>query len=301
MFTESDTKAILTLLTQTVAHDLSNWLESQRNLGSDGLPAEDIAWAIPSEIKPVSKTSQPDTVTARVSVPQPQVSTVSANLRPSPGGTSSSGSMASFMALRQSSVRPQYQSSEERETVLNTQKAHAEACRQCILGNTRQGIIWGKGPADAKMVFIAAGGNPRELETGRIFTDEAAQLIDRIVQAMSDLHPDCSAERIYMTNVIKCACVPPRNKTVDIARSCLRFLRQEIQIIQPKVIVIWGEMAYRAMFGDMQTISQIRGTWNVFEGVPAMTTHHPLEMIKNPKLKGRVWQDLQLAVEKLKV
>ena len=143
----------------------------------------------------------------------------------------------------------------------------------------------------------AAGGNPKELETGRIMTGEAGEMLDRIVAAMAKLSPMAEPERIYMTNVLKCAHVPPRPQALEAARKCLPVLREEIAIVAPKVIIIWGEFAFRAMFGTDALISQVRGQVFKFEGISAIPTHHPMEMVKNPKLKGRTWADLQAALE----
>ena len=302
MLTETEQIALINHLAQSVGHDLGQWLNAQRDLGAVELPLDEATWGMPEKISlpdpVVSVKNEPVLAQDKKSgfVPKPVLTasqptaTVAAN-----------SSLASFMAMRQTQTQPKYESEQEQQIALNIQKAHAEACRLCPIGAKRRGIVWGIGPIDARLMFVAAGGNPKEWEKGRIFTDEAADLMDRIVSAISGMHPDATADRIYMTNVIKCACIPERTQTLESARSCLRFLHQEVQIIRPKVIVVWGELAYRAMFGNMQTISQVRGIWQSFDGIPAIPTHHPMEMIRNPKLKGRVWQDLQLAVEKLKV
>ena len=149
-------------------------------------------------------------------------------------------------------------------------------------------------------MFVAAGGNPAEIDEGRIMTGAAAELLDNIVHAMAGLHSEARAERIYMTNVIKCAKCPARGKAQDCARLCLPWLQKEVSIVAPDVIVVWGELAYRAMFGGDSLISQVRGCELVFEGVKTIATHHPLEMIRNPGLKARVWADMKLAVSFIK-
>ena len=298
MLTETEQIALINHLAQSVGHELGQWLNAQRDLGATELPLDEAGWGVPQA---QSLAGPAVTPAAPVQRPVRDVSAVRKTGAAVPATEASNSSLASFMAMRQTQAQPRYETDDERQIALNIQKAHAEACRQCPIGEKRQGVMWGKGPVNAGMMFVAAGGNPKEWEKGRIFTDEAAELMDRIVAAIAGLNPEAAADRIYMTNVIKCACIPARAQTLETARSCLRFLHQEVQIIHPKVIVVWGELAYRAMFGNMQAISQVRGIWQSFDGVPAIPTHHPMEMIKNPRLKGRVWQDLQLAVEKLKV
>ena len=307
--------SILTGLTQSVCKELSLWLDSQRELGALELPMDDGRWqpqaAAPviarnAVTTPVSEISVNAAVKSRPEQPASQPPQPVAAAEPAPAqntakppSTGLMGSMQSFRAMRSSVPQNRYNTPQERQLGLNTLNARLSSCRQCVLGNSRRGVLCGYGPSDASMMFVAAGGNPRELDKGRLMTDDAAALLDKIVAAMATLHPEAAADRIYMTNVIKCAAVPPRNKSMDVARSCLAILRQEVRIVSPKVIVIWGELALKAMFGGDMNISQSRGVWQVFEGVPAIATHHPLEMLRNPKLKGRVWDDLQAAAGKL--
>jgi DNA polymerase len=308
--------SILTGLTRNICKELSLWLDSQRDLGAQELPHEDIilqpqapvlanarhtaekpAAAMPVNPAPQQPAAQPAAQPVKPTAPE---ASKPAQTTAKPASTGLMGSMQSFRAMRNAVPQNRYDTPEERRLGLNTLNARMNSCRQCVLGSTRRGVLCGYGPADASMMFVAAGGNPRELDKGRLMTDDAAALFDKIVTAMGTLDPEAAADRIYMTNVIKCAAVPPRGKSMDVARSCLANLRQEVRIVSPKVIVIWGELALKAMFGGDMNISQARGTWQIFEGVPAIATHHPLEMLKNPKLKGRVWSDLQAAVARLK-
>ena len=310
--------SVLSAMTRDVCRDLLLWLGSQRDLGALDLPVDAEAWnlsATQPAVRPMTaaQPSQPSQLSQPVvshpvppvaPAPKPSVSPVSQPRAESPvsqpAASASANSAQMFSALRHKVAKPSFNTAEERRHGLDTLNARISACRQCPLGNARRGVLCGYGPADASLMFVAAGGNPRELDKGRILTDDAAALFDKIVAAMATLDAEASPDRIYMTNLIKCAAVPPRGKGPDVARCCLGMLRQEVRIISPKVIVIWGELALKAMFGGDLGISQARGKWQNFEGVAAIATHHPIEMLKNPMLKGRVWGDLQNAVARLK-
>ena len=302
---ETQIQTALTLLLRDAVHDLGNWLESQRALGADRLSLDaDKNWgnpqipAMPTPVvaNPVSEVTKP---APRPDLPTAPPSAASSRSRTQQSDGSSNKSMASFMAMRETQTTRQLYTTAERQMALDVMNARCRACRQCVLGSKRRGVLCGYGPADASLMFIAAGANPGELDAGRMMTGEAAALFDKIVLAMADLKPAAAPDRIYMTNIIKCACSPARNQVSDCAMRCLAFVREEVQIIRPKMIVVWGQMAYRAMFGSDALISQVRGSLLNFEGVPTIATHHPMEMIKQPNLKRRVWEDLKIAASYL--
>ena len=100
--------------------------------------------------------------------------------------------------------------------------------------------------------------------------------------------------------IIKCCATPAGPQRAAVAKMCVRYLREEVRLVQPKVILIWGQMAYSAMFGDDTNIISVRGEMRRFEQIPAIATHHPLECIRSPKLKGPVWNDVRTVLSLLK-
>ncbi len=290
----SEVKGILTLFARNIACELSNWADAQRELGLTECPKDDPRWgelnlnAPPTPVTPV-RVPAPSRIPQTQSTPKPQAA-----------AASSRSSVELFKAMQQSRSTQAFSSPEEKRTALEMQKSQCSACRNCPLGPRRRDILWGYGPSDASIMFVSAGGNPAELDQNRLMTGECAVLLDNIIRAMAQINPEASQERIYMTNVIKCACIPAKGTALESARKCIGFLRREVQIIKPRIIIVWGETAYRAMFGGDALISQVRGTIMKFEGIPTICTHHPYEMCKNPSLKGRVWSDLQQALAQLR-
>ncbi len=301
---ETQIQTALTLLLRDAVHDLGNWLDSQRALGADRLPLDaDKSWGIPESGVSVAMSASASRSDPSRSAPRPALPPSAPSSGSLPRATQPSSatnkSMASFMEMREAQTSRQLFTPAERQMAIDVMNARCRACRQCPLGSRRRGVLCGYGPVDADLMFIAAGGNPGELDAGRIMTGEAAALFDKIVLAMADLKPAAAPDRIYMTNIIKCGCSPARSQVPECAVRCLGFIREEVQIVQPKVIVVWGQMAYRTMFGSDALISQVRGSVLCFEGVTTIATHHPMELIKQPNLKRRVWEDVKLAASYL--
>ena len=286
----TQTQTLLAMLLADASRELQNWIANQQELGAITAPVDDPTWG---NAQNLPQYQQPTTQTAA----KPTTVIPPHTAQKSKTNSSQATTMAMFKSLRKESPKPQLYTTHEKILALDVHAAKIGACRQCMLGNLRQRIFAGYGPANAQIMFVAAGGNPKEPDAGRIMTGEAAEMLDKIIAAMANLSPIATPERIYMTNVIKCAHLPPRTQALDTAKKCLPLLREEINIIAPKVIIIWGELAFRAMFGSDALISQVRGQIFKFEGFSAIPTHHPMEMIKNPKLKARTWDDLQLALD----
>ncbi|MBQ9396287.1 MAG: uracil-DNA glycosylase [Proteobacteria bacterium] len=297
---ESRTRSILACLLHQTCHEIAEWGRVQAELGAAWIPAENAPWGELPRLPVVAER------------PREPVSTVHRDVSSGTSGKvekrENAGSRGgvnrcfdSFMALRgESQLTSSASTQAERKISHDLLRTQTAACKRCMLGGKRRDMVWGIGPLDASVMFVAAGGNPAEIDAGRVMTGEAAELLDKIVTAMGGIHSEARAERIYMTNVIKCAMCPARGKALDCARQCLSWLQKEVSIVAPDVIVVWGELAYRAMFGGDSLISQVRGSELVFDGVKTIATHHPLEMIKNPGLKARVWSDMKLAVSLIK-
>ncbi|MCL2325810.1 MAG: uracil-DNA glycosylase [Proteobacteria bacterium] len=308
---EHGTRAVRMLLGEALSEAsraLAGWLEYQRELGADACP-------VLNEGSTVMAAAASPVVVCAVEAARPLighgVSSEEADQRVKPlagqtgdGDVSGSGFLSKLADFRRMQVQQTGEvdlcSLEARQGALDDLKGHLDACRLCALGSARRGTVSGRGPVDASIMFVAAGGNPCELDEGRIMPGESGMLFDKIVSAMASLEPEASSDRIYMTNAIKCACVPPRHLHHEIAMCCLSYLREEVRLISPKVIVVWGETAYRALFGSGLSLIQARGKAGRFEGVPAVATHHPVEVLRNPQLKARVWDDVRFALSFLK-
>ncbi len=176
-------------------------------------------------------------------------------------------------------------------------------CQRCPLSQTRTNIVYGEGNPDTKLMFVGEGPGENEDLQGRPFVGKAGELLDRMIQAMGFARQD-----IYIANVVKCR--PPQNRTPEPAEmaECKPFLLKQIEIIRPKIIVVLGATALRALLGETQRITQARGKWqwlwsslppNSEENIAVMPTFHPAFLLRNPAAKKEVWVDLQEVMKKL--
>ena len=168
-------------------------------------------------------------------------------------------------------------------------------CNACPLSEKEWKRVPGEGNADAKIVFVGEAPGAAEQETGRPFVGRAGKLLTNMIKAMN-----CTREDVYIVNV--CKCRPPQNRkpTSDEMKSCEPFLKEQLAVIQPKVIITLGATATEALLGVGLGITKRRGIWEEYEGVKVMPTFHPAACLYNPNLKDDVWKDLQEVIKFLK-
>ncbi|MBO4491625.1 MAG: uracil-DNA glycosylase, partial [Lentisphaeria bacterium] len=165
-------------------------------------------------------------------------------------------------------------------------------CRACGLCETRRTVVFGEGPTDAKLMFIGEGPGADEDAQGRPFVGRAGELLTRMITAMGFDR----ASEVYIANVVKCR--PPGNRTPlpDEADACIGFLKRQIRLLSPKVIVTLGATPLLHLF-RMKGITKIRGNWLDWEGIKVMPTYHPAFLLRDPNKKFDVWRDLQLVMK----
>ena len=286
-------QSAIAALVQQVSLELTTWIEAQKSLGADGFPPDDPSW--PGSMMP----RQTAPALAHPSRPAPPP-----HATPLPSTTATTtATLHAFQSLRDKNpsrrlLTLSQLAPEERKRELDRLRESIEACRRCPAGDKSPQKLLPNGPLDPLMMFIS-GGAARELSLlGTFLQGDAGALLSKILSALENLNPSLTRDRIYFTHLIKCAChsAPDPQK---VAKTCLETLRREVILVRPKIIIVWGNTAYRGLFDDDRLLSQVRGTWLRFENIPTMVTHHPDEMLKNPKLKGPVWADLQNAVKTL--
>ncbi len=168
-------------------------------------------------------------------------------------------------------------------------------CSRCKLHQNRNAIVFGEGNGQAQLVFIGEGPGYEEDQQGNPFVGEAGRLLtDIIVKGMK-----LKREEVYICNVVKCR--PPNNRTPESEEiaACEPFLRKQILSIKPKVIVTLGNVPTQTLLKTKDGITKLRGKWRVFEGIPLMPTFHPAYLLRNPKDKALVWEDIQRVMTKL--
>jgi len=151
-------------------------------------------------------------------------------------------------------------------------------CYKCDLSKTRKNVVFGEGVFSSKIMLIGEGPGQNEDETGKPFVGKAGRFLDKILESQ-----DISREKnIYICNIVKCR--PPENRvpTNEEMTACKVYLDAQIQLMRPKIIILCGSTAVKAMLGIKSGITKIRGQW--FEGsfgAKIMPVLHPSYLLRN--------------------
>lgn len=167
-------------------------------------------------------------------------------------------------------------------------------CQKCRLCAARTHAVPGEGNPRARLMFIGEGPGRDEDLTGRPFVGRAGQLLDKMIAAIG-----LSREEVYIANVVKCR--PPQNRApeMDEVAACMPYLRAQVGLIRPQVIVLLGSSALGAILGPEHRITRERGAWIERKGVFFMPTFHPAALLRDESKKRPVWEDLKKVRDKL--
>jgi len=167
-------------------------------------------------------------------------------------------------------------------------------CRRCRLHESRTRTVPGQGAVHPELVFIGEGPGAEEDRRGEAFVGAAGQLLTRMIEAMG-----FTRQEVWIGNIVKCR--PPGNRAPypDEMEACLPFLRRQLEVLQPRVIVCLGATAVKGLLGLSRGITELRGRWQEFEGIPVMPTFHPAYLLRNPDQKKPVWEDLKQVLKRL--
>ncbi len=189
---------------------------------------------------------------------------------------------------------------EKTEALARMDEQEVRGCTACVLCESRTQTVFGEGDPDAPIMFIGEGPGQNEDEQGRPFVGRSGDLLEKQIQAMG-----FQRSQIYIANVVKCR--PPKNRTplADEVQACSGYLRRQIEVIRPKVIITLGGPAAKLVLGVDQGITRIRGMWHEYTGVqpgvPVMPTFHPAYLLRQytKENRSKVWSDLKAALKRL--
>jgi DNA polymerase len=170
-------------------------------------------------------------------------------------------------------------------------KAAVAGCTACELHKTRTQTVFGVGDENADWLFIGEAPGADEDAQGEPFVGPAGKLLDNMLKSIGLKRGD----KVYIANVVKSH--PPENRnpyTNEIA-ACFPYLRRQIEMIQPKLIVTLGKIASDTLLGREATIASLRGKVHAYQGIPLIATYHPAYLLRTPQDKARAWEDLCLA------
>ena len=189
----------------------------------------------------------------------------------------------------------------ERLRVLD--ETQVKGCRKCGLCETRTQTVFGQGNPAARLVFVGEAPGFEEDKQGLAFVGPAGQLLTRMIVAMG-----LTREDVFICNVLKCRPPGNRDPLADEILSCSPYLREQLSVIQPELIVALGAPATKTLLNTAQSIGKLRGQFHEFylsgvtgdgPSIPVLPTYHPAYLLRSPEEKGKAWADLQMAMARL--
>jgi uracil-DNA glycosylase family 4 len=187
--------------------------------------------------------------------------------------------------------------------LLTEVRERVAACTKCAhLACSRTQTVFGVGNPDADLMFIGEAPGADEDQQGEPFVGRAGQLLTRILKAMNFARED-----VYIANILKCRPDMPagsfgnRPPTPTEMQTCRPYLVEQIDIIQPSVLVALGAVAVEGLLGTRTTMRELRGRWHTYNSIPLMITYHPAYLLRNqaPSEKRKVWEDMLQVLERL--
>lgn len=168
-------------------------------------------------------------------------------------------------------------------------------CNKCKLCQTRTNIVFGVGNKKARVMFIGEGPGADEDRLGEPFVGKAGQLMNKAFDAL-----EINREEVYIANVVKCRPPNNRNPEQDETDGCLDYLRNQVLLVKPKIIILLGSIALKNILGQEYNITSSRGKWIEKKDIWYMPTFHPAALLRDDTKKIDFWKDLKLVKEKVK-
>ncbi len=166
-------------------------------------------------------------------------------------------------------------------------------CRKCRLCETRKNVVFGVGNREADIMFIGEGPGADEDTQGEPFVGKAGKLMNMAFDMLG-----IKREEVYIANIVKCRPPNNRNPQDDEAENCLDYLRNQVILVKPKIIVLLGSVALKNILGKEYGITASRGKWVERKGILYMPTWHPAALLRDENKKIDFIKDLKQVVKK---
>lgn len=173
-------------------------------------------------------------------------------------------------------------------------RQRVSTCQQCILHSNRTQTVFGTGDINADWLIIGEAPGAQEDKQGEPFVGRAGKLLNNMLLALG-----LQRQEVFIANILKCR--PPENRDPrpEEVSACSGYLRQQIELIQPKLILAVGRIAAQNLLQTDQAIGKMRGQHYQYAdtGIAVVVTYHPAYLIRAPREKKKAWQDLKLAMQ----
>lgn len=175
-------------------------------------------------------------------------------------------------------------------------RAECEKCEKCELCRTRTNLVFGTGNENAEVLFIGEAPGRDEDLSGVPFVGRSGQLLDKYLDAVGlDRN-----RNIYIANILKCRPPDNRDPNGNEQERCIPWLREQVRVIRPKIIVCVGRIAAQKIIGEKFLVSKQHGEFFERNGVLLMGTYHPAALLRNPNNKPLAFEDFLKLREKIK-
>jgi DNA polymerase len=183
---------------------------------------------------------------------------------------------------------------DSKEKGLEFLKTQVRSCAKCAIAKNRNNVVFGEGDIKAKLVFVGEAPGYDEDIKGRPFVGKAGVLLTKIIEAMG-----LKREEVYICNILKCRPTANRNPLPEEIANCIEYLYKQIEFIRPRVICGLGKFASQTLLNRDTPITRLRGNWYEYRGIKFMPTYHPAYLLRNPRDKKLVWQDMKKILKEL--
>jgi len=169
-------------------------------------------------------------------------------------------------------------------------------CQNCPLGHTRTNFVFGEGDPNAELLIIGEAPGEKEDLEGRPFVGRSGKLLDKILLAINRNRQNGT----YICNIIKCRPPSNRNPNREEINQCLPYLKHQINLVKPKLIVALGLVAAKNLLNIESSLKDLRGKIHSFHDFPLIVTYHPAFLLRSPGFKKEAWIDFQIIRDFLK-
>lgn len=176
----------------------------------------------------------------------------------------------------------------------DTLRELALGCTRCRLSKNRTQVVFSDGPRDARLMVVGEAPGANEDRTGLPFVGAAGKYLDLLLATVG-LGRE---ESVYIANVLKCRPPGNRDPKPDEIETCSPYLRKQIDLVQPEVLLAVGSFSGKLLTGrDKVSLGKLRGEVHSYHGVPLVVTYHPAALLRNRRWTRAFWEDLQLLRE----
>jgi DNA polymerase len=172
-------------------------------------------------------------------------------------------------------------------------------CQACALCEGRRHAVAGGGHLPADWMVVGDALSDAEDEQGQVFVGDEGLLLDNMLRAVGRSRHEAGPNAAYVTTALKCRpLIGQKPADADIAQ-CANYLKRQVALVQPRVIVLMGSLATQAVLGSTEPLGRLRGQVHRFEGVPVIVTYPLRNLLSMPQNKAKAWDDLCLALAQL--